>query len=80
MDVFEEQITQTVLWYVEMIISYGQSGLYFLCNMAFRQTVVMCISFYLQIKMLLGTQAPRGSQNIFPSMEEMEERVNKMYK
>ena len=48
----------------------AMSGLYFLCNMAFRQT----------IKMLLGTQAPRGSQNIFPSMEEMEERVNKVYK
>ena len=60
--------------------AYLQSGLYFLCNMAFRQTVHIFVSIHMQIKMLLGSQAPRGSQNIFPSMEEMEERVNKVYK
>ncbi|KAK8801678.1 hypothetical protein WA538_005513 [Blastocystis sp. DL] len=45
----------------------AMSGLYFLCNMAFRQT----------IKMILRTQSPRGSQGIFPSMEEMEEKLEK---
>lgn len=43
-------------------------------------TYPLSISFYLQIKMILGTQGPRGSQSIFPSMEEMEEKVEKMYK
>ena len=52
---------------VDEMESDSQSGLYFLCNMAFRQT----------IKMILRTQSPRGSQGIFPSMEEMEEKLEK---